>query len=80
MSSEIDKILSGCINKVILIKLRNHTTIRGNLQAFDPHMNLVLTEVEDITENEVKNPDKIILRGDNILIVSPLEEKISMIN
>jgi len=74
MSSEIDKILDGCINKVVLIKLKNHTTIRGNLQAFDQHMNLVLTEVEDITENEVKNLDKIILRGDNILIVSPHEK------
>ncbi len=74
MSSEIDKILDGCINKVILIKLKNHTIIRGNLKGFDPHMNLILTEVEDITEDNVKNLDKILLRGDNILIVSPHEK------
>jgi len=74
MSSEIDKILDGCINKIILIKLKNHTTIQGNLQAFDQHMNLILTKVEDITEDKVKNLDKIILRGDNILIVSPHEK------
>ncbi len=80
MSSEIDKILDSCINKAILIKLKNHTIIRGNLQVFDPHMNLILTEVEDITDDNVKDLDKIILRGDNILIVSPLEEKASMIN
>jgi len=76
MSSEIDKILDGNINKVILIKLKNHTTIRGNLQAFDQHMNLILTEVQDITEDKVKNVNKIILRGDNILIVSPSEKGI----
>jgi len=33
-------------------------------------MNLLLTEVEDITEEKPKNLDKVILRGDNILIVS----------
>ena len=70
MSSEIDKILDGCINKAILIKLKNQTIIRGNLQAFDQHMNLLLTKVQDITEDKEKNLDKIILRGDNILIVS----------
>jgi len=74
MSSEIDKILDGCINQVILIKLKNRTTIRGNLQGFDQHMNLILTEVEDITEDKVKNLNKIILRGDNILIVTPHEK------
>lgn len=75
MSSEIDKLLDGCIGKVILIKLKNHTTIQGNLQAFDQHMNLLLTKVQDITENNVKNLDKIILRGDNILVASPLEKQ-----
>ena len=75
MSSEIDKILEGCVNKVVLIKLKNKSTIRGNLQIFDQHMNLLLTESQDITGDDVKNLDKIILRGDNILIVSLPEEK-----
>ena len=74
MSSEIDKILDSCINKIILIKLKNRTILRGNLKAYDQHMNLILTEVEDITEDKVKNLDKIVLRGDNILIVSPHEK------
>jgi small nuclear ribonucleoprotein len=74
MSSEIIQILDVCVNKEVLIKLKNHTTIRGKLQTFDQHMNMQLTNVEDITEEKPKNLDKIILRGDNILIVSLPEE------
>jgi len=70
MSSEILEILDVCVNKIVLIKLKNHTTIRGTLQTFDQHMNMLLTKVEDITEEKPKNLEKIILRGDNILIVS----------
>jgi small nuclear ribonucleoprotein len=70
MSSEILENLDVCVNKIVLIKLKNHTTIRGTLQTFDQHMNMLLTKVEDITEEKPKNLEKIILRGDNILIIS----------
>jgi len=70
LSSEIVKTLVSCINKVILIKLRNNQIIQGKLQTFDEHMNLILIESEDITDDKVKNLDKIILRGNNVLIIS----------
>ena len=79
MSSEIVKILDECINKVIVIKLRNNKIIQGNLQAFDQQMNLILTNSKDITEDDVKNLDQIILRGDNILMVS-LPDKSNSLN
>jgi len=74
MSSEIVKTLDGCVNKIILIKLRNGETIRGNLQVFDQHMNLYLTKSEDITNDKVEKLNDILLRGDNILAVSLCEE------
>ena len=70
MSSEIVRILDDCVNKVIVIKLRNKKTIRGNLQVFDQQMNLTLTNCEDITEDDVKSLNEILLRGDNIIMVS----------
>ncbi len=70
MSSEIVKTLVSCVNKVILIKLRNNQIIQGKLQTFDEHLNLILIDSEDITDDKVKNLDKIILRGDNVLIIS----------
>jgi len=72
MSSNISaNLLNEFINKSILIKLRNKHTIKGNLQVFDDHMNLVLEKSEDITsENEVEKLGKIIIRGDNIFMIS----------
>ena len=70
MSSEIVNTLDSYLNKVIVIKLRNKKIIQGNLQNFDQMMNLILTDSKDITEDDVKNPNKILLRGDNIIMVS----------
>jgi len=72
MSSNLSvNLLNEFINKPILIKLRNNHTIKGTLQTFDDRMNLVLEKSDDIiSENEVVNLGKIILRGDNILIIA----------
>ena len=69
MSSEIVNILDGCINKVILIRLRNNRMIRGSLQGFDQRMNLILSKSEDITDDKVENLDQILLRGDSIIAI-----------
>jgi small nuclear ribonucleoprotein len=70
MSSEIIETLNDCLDKIIVIKLRNKKTIQGNLKDFDQGMNLILTNSKDITEDDAKNLDKILVRGDNIIIVS----------
>ena len=74
MSSEIVRTLDDCVDKEIVIKLRDGRIIQGTLQAFDQQMNLILINTKDITEENVKNLDKIILRGDNIIMAS-LPEK-----
>ena len=70
MSSEIINTLDGYLDQVIMIKLRNKKTIQGNLQDFDQHMNLILTDSKDITADDVKSLDKVLLRGANIIMVS----------
>tara|TARA_B110000014_G_scaffold100345_1_gene68969 strand:+ start:789 stop:1043 length:255 start_codon:yes stop_codon:yes gene_type:complete len=78
MSSEIIKTLDDYINKIVTIKLRNKKIIQGKLMALDQHMNLILTNCKDITDNDAKNLDKIILRGDNIVMVSLIDESDSL--
>ena len=67
------------LNKVIVIKLKNKKTIQGNLQDFDQHLNLILTNSKDITDEDIKSLDNVILRGDNVIMVS-LHNKSNSLN
>ena len=66
------KVLDESINQVVLIKLKGSKTIRGTLLGFDQHMNLLLDSSEEIpTEGEAKGLGTIVVRGDNVVMISP---------
>ena len=66
------KVLDESIDKIVLIKLKGGKTIRGNLRGFDQHMNLLLDSSEEIpSDGEVKSIGTIVVRGDNVVMISP---------
>ena len=66
------KVLDESINQVVLIKIKGSKTIRGNLLGFDQHMNLLLDSSEEIpAEGESKGLGTIVVRGDNVVMISP---------
>ncbi|MEM1607107.1 MAG: LSm family protein [Candidatus Bathyarchaeia archaeon] len=66
------QILEESLGKIVLIKLRGGRSIRGRLQGFDQHLNLVLEKAEDVTDAEnIKELGLIIVRGDNVIMISP---------
>jgi small nuclear ribonucleoprotein len=66
------KVLDESIDKVVLIKLKGGKTIRGNLRGFDQHMNLLLEGSEEIpSDGEAKSIGTIVVRGDNVVMISP---------
>jgi len=75
MADEISTLMSNSKGKVVLLRLRNSTTLQGVLQDFDIHMNLTLENAEDISEETHKQLGKILLRGDNLLAISLPEEE-----
>jgi len=67
------KILHGSLNNRVIVELRSGRSYNGTLDGYDaPHMNLVLKNAEEIIRGESKGKhNTIILRGDNIIYVSP---------
>ena len=69
------KVLDESINKKVLIKLKGGKTITGMLQVFDQHMNLLLDQSEEIpSEGDSKSLGSIVVRGDNVVMISPPAE------
>ena len=68
----IMEVLEQSLGKTVLIKLRGGKTLRGILEGFDQHVNLVIRDAEAIGEfDEVEKIGRIILRGDNVVMISP---------
>jgi len=72
MSEMATHILEESLDKVVLVRLKGGRSLRGKLKGFDQHLNLVLEDAEDTTDAEnVKKLGSIIVRGDNVVIISP---------
>ena len=72
MSDITTRIFKESLNKVVLVQLKGGRTVRGKLDSYDQHMNLVLDDAEDVSEPEAtKKLGTLIVRGDNIVLLSP---------
>jgi small nuclear ribonucleoprotein len=72
MSEMTTKILEESLGKTVLVRLKGGKSLRGKLRGFDQHLNLVLEETEDTSDTEKsKKLGSIIVRGDNVVIISP---------
>ena len=58
--------------KVVLLKLGGGETIRGRLEAVDMHLNITLHDAEEVSgDNKTRPIGTVLVRGDNIIMVSP---------
>ncbi|GHJ88063.1 hypothetical protein NliqN6_4465 [Naganishia liquefaciens] len=73
------------LSERVFVKLRGDRTLQGVLHAYDAHMNLVLSEVEetvsivDVSEDgeargvrtAKRNMDMLFVRGDAVIMIAP---------
>ena len=72
MSDTAIKFLEESVGKAVLVRLKGGRSLRGKLQGFDQHMNIILEDADDISDtNNTEKLGTIIVRGDNVIILSP---------
>ena len=65
-------LLNQRINSNVMVELKGGRGYRGILEGFDPHMNLVLRSAEETQDNQSQRKmDLAIVRGDNVIYISP---------
>lgn len=67
------KILHASLNNRVMVELRGGRAYHGKLDGYDvPHMNLVLKNADEIINGQATTKhNTVILRGDNIIYISP---------
>lgn len=68
------------LDEHVLVKLRGAREIRGKLQGYDQHCNMVLSDAkeylypEDGSLPRVRDTEMVFLRGDSVILMSPLTD------
>jgi len=66
------EVLGSSLNNRVIVVLKGNREYRGTLEGYDPHMNIILRNVEEYLEgNLLRKTDLTIVRGDNIIYISP---------
>ncbi|AOL15725.1 RNA-binding protein [Sulfolobus sp. A20] len=74
MAETAHKVLAESLNNLVLVKLKGNKEVRGVLRSYDQHMNLVLSDSEEIqSDGSGKKLGTIVIRGDNVILISPLQ-------
>ena len=65
-------LLQQSLHQPVLVELRGGRRIRGTLESFDQHLNLVLSNVDELLgETTTTHPGVTLVRGDSIVYISP---------
>jgi len=66
------EVLNQSLNSRVIVVLRGGREYRGTLEGYDPHMNVILKNAEEYLEGElVRKTEMTLVRGDNIIFISP---------
>lgn len=69
------------LDESVLVKLRGAREMKGKLQGYDSHCNMVLSDAQEYihdidnpTQPIVKKSEMVFVRGDSVILISPISE------
>jgi small nuclear ribonucleoprotein len=63
-------VLEKSVNKKMSLQLKDGRILQGKLAGYDPYMNLVLDETEELAEETSRRLGTVVLRGNNIVAIN----------
>jgi small nuclear ribonucleoprotein len=65
-------VLQQSLHKRVLVEMKGGHAIRGVLDGYDQHLNLVLSSAEEVgKDNSTPRSGATLVRGDSIVFISP---------
>jgi small nuclear ribonucleoprotein len=64
-------LLEKSMNKKVSLLLKDNRVLEGKLTGYDEYMNMVLEETEERTSDQVRRLGTVVLRGNNVVSISP---------
>jgi len=64
-------VLANSLNTQITLLLKDSRLLEGKLVGYDDYMNMVLEDVEENKDGNIKRLGTVILRGNNVITISP---------
>ncbi len=65
-------LVHNSLEKNVLVELRGNRVFRGILKGYDQHLNLVMAETEELSNDEVfRKLGYIVIRGANVVYLAP---------
>jgi small nuclear ribonucleoprotein len=65
-------LLEKSVNKKVNLLLKDNRVLEGTLIGYDDYLNMVLENTEETTPDAVKRLGTVILRGNNVVSITPL--------
>jgi small nuclear ribonucleoprotein len=59
------------MNRKISLLLKDNRVLEGKLTGYDDYMNMVLEDTEERTSDQTRRLGTVILRGNNVVSISP---------